>query len=447
MRSRRYPLGSAAVTATACVLLARRPAPLSSWVQCRHQRSILGGPQGGGNWREKVQRHDRLREEQQQAEAAEHRRLSRLSSSGGARQAARRRQKTTAEGEFDFFRGESTREEREARAMSVSRGKGQHTTNTISNDEEEGHTDLVGSNPRAVPRYAFIRRWGLGRRNRSDCDNTSSSGVGGVSGTGARRMPLNPLHHLTSTKSEVDKLAANADGAHVSRLLIAVEELYGRSRRRGEEVAAQLSEDQKRDIVARYAETKWWGRAYAPFRNVQDRSVRRTLRICRIMLFLIVVIFVAAVLLLYKMELRMIGELSPEDRRDYVHMILGMRYGDIAAVADPLLAREDPLYALSNAARCHLLVEEGRRRDWHKIDWEIETRNRHPDSALTEGDKAHVLYWTCMTLGNMMFGGGAAIFNDNVFRFEEERARSHKEPAQQLEPTSKPESTRRSFFS
>lgn len=327
---------------------------------------------------------------------------------------------------FDFFSGERPLEEEE---------EGERKPLTSNNRrwvpgaEYDAHHDRANSNPTAVPRYGFLRSIGLwGRRK-------------------VKSMPMNPLHDVQTTSSMRRRYASDPDAAHLSRFLLAIEELYGKSRRRGEEVAVQFSEEEKRGIVARYAETRWWGRLYNPVKDVSDSQIRRTLRWGRFVIALCVSAIFGALLLMYRQEMHMVSELSAQDRRDYTRMVMGMRQGDIRKLGNEVLSKEDPLYVLPEAARCHILLEEARKRHWDKVDWEVECRNQHPESALVEGDFIHLLYWAAMLVGNLLYGG-SAVFDDAAFRFADaSKDKERREPAKPLGPTAKPESVKRTFFS
>lgn len=193
------------------------------------------------------------------------------------------------------------------------------------------------------------------------------------------------------------------------RFLQAAKALHGK--KKGERLAftALLSDEQKLAIVNKEIESKWWARFwYRPFRHVTDHRIRTTKRILHVFLFLFSVVFFSASVYLYREEMKILKSLTPEDRADYIFLITNMRFSDVWHMAMEVLNKEDPLEALPAPARYHIALEEARRRGWTSyVDWEVEQRVLHPNSALEEGDYLHVFYWVMMYIGSVASGGNS----------------------------------------
>lgn len=196
-----------------------------------------------------------------------------------------------------------------------------------------------------------------------------------------------------------------------SRFLQAAKALHGK--KKGERVAftALLSDEQKLAIVNKEIESKWWARFwYRPFRHVTDHRIRTTKRILHVFLFVFSVTFFLASVYLYREEMKILESLAPQDKADYIYLITNMRFSDVWHMAMEVLNKEDPLEALPPAARYHLAMEEARKRGWTStVDWEVEQRVLHPNSALEEGDYLHVFYWVMMYIGSIASGGGSVF--------------------------------------
>lgn len=197
-----------------------------------------------------------------------------------------------------------------------------------------------------------------------------------------------------------------------TRFLQAAKALHGK--KKGEQLAftALLSDEQKLAIVNKEIESKWWARFwYRPFRNVTDHRLRSTKRILHTLLFVFCVAFCLSSVYFYRAEMRLIESLTPEDKADYIYLIVNMRYSDVWNMAMEVLNKEDPLEALPAPVRYHLALEEARRRGWTStVDWKVEQRVLHPLSAVEEGDFVHIFFWAIMYIGSIASGGGSSIF-------------------------------------
>ncbi|CAJ1022216.1 hypothetical protein Q4I32_002885 [Leishmania shawi] len=234
------------------------------------------------------------------------------------------------------------------------------------------------------------------------------------------------------------------------RLLEAINALAQRNSRRRKPMTVQLSHDQRQDIVNRYASTRWYARLYAPFRSLTERQVRWGIRICNVVLAIFVSGFMVVMVGGYFKEMDAVAQLSPEDQRDYTYMVRGMRYSDIYKLGTEVLKKEDPLEALPPVVRLHLVIEACRRKKWHELDWDVELRKMHPRSPLEELDYLHCLYWVILQIGTVI-GGGGAMFSDRVLDLREvrqgnETSAKERERFVEMEPTSLPARTQRSFF-
>lgn len=265
---------------------------------------------------------------------------------------------------------------------------------------------------------------------------------------GRRSQPLNPLMYLerVTGKSKFDP-----DARAAQRIIDAVNGLRQRNSRRQSPMTVQLSEEEKQEIVSRYAETRWYAALYRPFRHITDRQIRWTVRISHIGLLLICVGFLVMVLLVYMKEMDMVAKLSPEDQRDYAYMVQHMRYSDIYNTGKVVLDRDDPLEALPPEVRLHMAIEACREKKWHELDWEVELRKMHPKTAMEEYDYLHLFYWTMMEVGRAMTGGGS-LFSDRVLDVQRARQGVGETPEErdrfvEMEPTALPAKTKRGFFS
>ncbi|KAG5507669.1 hypothetical protein JKF63_06618 [Porcisia hertigi] len=264
---------------------------------------------------------------------------------------------------------------------------------------------------------------------------------------GRKTQPLNPLMYLEKWR---DKSKHDPEARAAQRLLAAINGLKKRNSRRRGPMTIQLSDDQRQELVNRYVSTRWYAQLYAPFEGLTERRLRWGIRFSNVALVLLVSCFIVVILLSYFKEMDAVAQLSPEDQRDYAYMVRGMRYSDIYKLGAEVLKKEDPLEALPPAVRLHIVIEACRQKKWHELDWDVELRKMHPASPLEEFDYLHCLYWTMLQVGAVT-GGGGTIFSDRVLDLREVRhgnAESAEERTRflELEPTSLPARTQRTFF-
>ncbi|CCW69590.1 unnamed protein product [Phytomonas sp. Hart1] len=273
----------------------------------------------------------------------------------------------------------------------------------------------------AAPRYTFWQHLRRSSRN---------------------KMPLNPLHKIKKWDDiEIPKDPTNRS---TTRFLMAIEEMFGKAQKRGEEFAIHLSEDQRNEILMQYISTKWWGRLYYPFRNITDKQIRWSSRIAHVLIVVFFLFTLVIILFMYFQEVRIVELLSPEDRRDYIHIMKGMRISEVQKLNDEVLTKEDPLMALSPVDRCRLFIEAARLKNWHRIDWEVESRNRYPNSALDDLDYYHLIYWMCMTVGSVLTGG-STYFTDTFGLAERTKKLEAEFASVELDPKALPESNKPEF--
>ncbi|KAH9589260.1 hypothetical protein LSM04_005181 [Trypanosoma melophagium] len=227
----------------------------------------------------------------------------------------------------------------------------------------------------------------------------------GFGSRAGRKMPLNPLAALNP------EIRDPSEDRSTSRFLLALKRLNGKRRSREQKMTLQLSPEQKHDIVNRYAQTRWYGFLWYPARNITERQFKWWRRFAHLALLVLILLGLFIALMLYYREVETVLLLSPEDRRDYQHIVSGMRYSEIYHLAMDILQKEDPLEALPAPARYHLILEAAREKGWHQIDWELESRTRYPDSPLESMDFIHMFYWGVMYIGSALTGGGE-LFSD-----------------------------------
>ncbi|EAN92221.1 hypothetical protein C3747_2g672 [Trypanosoma cruzi] len=220
-----------------------------------------------------------------------------------------------------------------------------------------------------------------------------------------RTMPVNPLSVLRSRETD------SKEDRSTSLFLQAVRMLSGKRRSRDVRLTLQLTPEQQQDIVNRYARTRWYSFIWYPFRNVTERQFKWWRRFAHFTLLIVALFGLAVALALYYREVETVLRLSPEDRRDYQKMVTGMRYSEIYRLSMEVFQKEDPLEALPAPARYHLLIEAARKKGWHRVDWELESRTRYPRSSLEEMDFIHLFYWSIMYIGSLVTGGGE-LFSD-----------------------------------
>ncbi|EAN93230.1 hypothetical protein C3747_228g16 [Trypanosoma cruzi] len=220
-----------------------------------------------------------------------------------------------------------------------------------------------------------------------------------------RTMPVNPLSVLRSREMD------SREDRSTSLFLQAVQMLSGKRRSRDVRLTLQLTPEQQQDIVNRYARTRWYGFIWYPFRNVTERQFKWWRRFAHFALLIVALFGLAVALVLYYREVEAVLRLSPEDRYDYQKMVTGMRYSEIYRLSMEVFQKEDPLEALPAPARYHLLIEAARKKGWHRVDWELESRTRYPRSSLEDMDFIHLFYWSIMYIGSLVTGGGE-LFSD-----------------------------------
>ncbi|ORC92732.1 uncharacterized protein TM35_000034850 [Trypanosoma theileri] len=264
------------------------------------------------------------------------------------------------------------------------------SSTSSSSSSEHGSTGKVFVNTTGMP----VGEVEEGRR-----------GFLGFGSRAGRKMPLNPLAALNP------EIRDPSEDRSTSRFLLALQQLNGKRRSREQKMTLQLSAEQKHDIVNRYAQTRWYGFLWYPARNITERQFKWWRRFAHLALIVLMLFGLFIALLLYYREMETVLLLSPEDRRDYQHIVSGMRYSEIYHLAMDVLQKEDPLEALPAPARYHLILEAAREKGWHQIDWELEARTRYPYSPLDEMDFIHMFYWGVIYIGSVLTGGGE-LFSD-----------------------------------
>ncbi|CCW64929.1 unnamed protein product [Phytomonas sp. EM1] len=373
------------------------------WLGARHQIAAPTGPHLRGSW-ESAHQHDRSPHRGQRDEGLRGRQ-SRDTARGGSP------------------RDNSSQADHRGAFSSTHNGRRASSWRSPTDNESTSDADDYSSRDTlAEPRYTFWQS--LRRYSR-------------------RKMPFNPLHQI----HKWGDLTESGDPANrgTKRFLLAIEEMFGRSKKRSEKMTVHLSEDQRHEIVARYASTRWWGRLYYPFRNISDRQIKWSRRISRVLMMVILIFVSIIIFVLYFQEVRVVGLLSPEDRRDYIHIVNGMRLSEVYKLADEVLAKEDPLMALPAEERCHLFLEAAREKNWHLIDWEVEARSRYPRSALDDFDLVHLTYWLCMTVGSTLTGS-STYFTDSFGLAERTKRQEAELSSLEFDPKALPEKKKRGFW-
>lgn len=227
----------------------------------------------------------------------------------------------------------------------------------------------------------------------------------------ASRHRLSVWRRSSGSSSKPGTASPQDQGSFTSRstarFLQAAKTLHGRKKGQSSAFNALLSDEQKLAIVNREIESRWWARWwYSPFRNVTDHRLKMIKRFLHFCLLLCSVTSFCVCVYVYRDEMRIISSLTPQDRSDYIYLASNMRYSDLWNMGMEVLNKEDPLEALSPAARYHLVLEEARRLGWTTTDWALAVREKHPHSALEEGDYIHVMFWMMMYVGSYAVGGG-----------------------------------------
>lgn len=196
----------------------------------------------------------------------------------------------------------------------------------------------------------------------------------------------------------------------------------GRRSRRDGEVAFQMTDEQRRDVVAAYARERWWGPFYMPFRHISELQIRRWKRFCKLSISVGTLVVLGGFLYGYTREIHMVSTLSPEDRRDYIRIITHVPYREFLDMAAQVMEREDPLGALPPAALCHAVLERCRAEGWDTHDWDSSPR---PPVRVGDMDYQHFLYWIAMSLGSSI-SGSASYFGDCNYYADAEKAHEEK---------------------
>lgn len=214
----------------------------------------------------------------------------------------------------------------------------------------------------------------------------------------------------------------------------------------------RLSEAEQRIILNRYVENKWYGHIFQRFNNIPLYRIRIARNTAATLGGVFIVLIIGMFCYLYYKEMECVLMMSDEDRRDYVFMVMSMRYSDIVRVGMARVNTEDPLGALPDPARMHIVVEACREKGWHTTDWERELRVMHPLTAIEECDYEHIIYWMMMYVGKFLSFSGS-YFSDQFYnlseRRDQERKREQREEFTQAEPIALPEKKSRweRFFS
>lgn len=168
----------------------------------------------------------------------------------------------------------------------------------------------------------------------------------------------------------------------------------------------QLSEDQQQHIINAYAATKWYARYWRPFSKVNYIVMRRWQWVAGGILIVCLLGMMLMSVKLYRQELFLFQDLTPEEQQAYLVMVMGMRYSEMFWHTWKVLKDEDPMEALPASKRFQIGVRSMMKLGWHKIDWELESRERYPKSAWREFDAVHLMYWLVMYFGRSLTGSG-----------------------------------------
>ena len=167
-----------------------------------------------------------------------------------------------------------------------------------------------------------------------------------------------------------------------------------------------LTDSQQRDIVNAFAETKWYGIFWRPFRNVNYQQAKRYYYLANVGLVVSIIVLFATAMQVYQTEIGIFLELTPEEQLDYQHIVMHVPMGRIKAVGDEALALIDPDEQLPIVDRGRILLDALRKKGWHEREWDDDASREFPP-WYEDYDYIHALFWASMWIGSVCTAGGA----------------------------------------
>ena len=174
---------------------------------------------------------------------------------------------------------------------------------------------------------------------------------------------------------------------------------------KGKVDTVSLTESQQHDIVNAFAETKWYGIFWRPFKNVNYRQARRYYYMANFGIVVSIIVLFATAMQVYQTEISIFLELTPEEQLEYQHIVMHVPMGRIKAVADEAIGAVDPDDQLPIVDRGRIMLDAMRRKGWHEKDWGADGARDFP-AWYEDYDYIHALFWTSMYIGSICTGGG-----------------------------------------
>jgi hypothetical protein len=119
------------------------------------------------------------------------------------------------------------------------------------------------------------------------------------------------------------------------------------------------------------------------------------------------------------------AQMDPADQRDFKKVMFGARVSEVMPIGNAALEKVDPLRILPDREKMKVVVDAWRAAGLVDKDWELEARKRK--SLFVDFDYLHIFYWTILTVGRYMIGGGYMWWGleEETLRQEEIEAREH----------------------
>jgi hypothetical protein len=185
--------------------------------------------------------------------------------------------------------------------------------------------------------------------------------------------------------------------------------MHGRNR---DKQVNKLSDSQCESIMNEFALNQWYSAVWKKVAWIDIFKVRAMARWAHVGMSLSAIGMFGVVWICYLNEIDLFDQMEPEEQRDWLKVIHGMRMSKIKAISDAVLDRVDPLRVMPAKQQMTCIVQEFRDIGMVDRDWELEQRDQ--ESLIRHPDFYHFFYWTVMYMGRMLTGGGMFLWNPNM---------------------------------
>ena len=219
--------------------------------------------------------------------------------------------------------------------------------------------------------------------------------IGGGGFMGKMKMqPLNPQWKEDTTAKDMARRPPGKD----------VNAVWHSTSRRPRPSGIKFTDAQADTIIDAWVDKQWYAGIWRRMPRFSPGTIKRNKRFFSVGAFICVVVIFTIVWYFYRLEMDLFSQMEPRDQRDFKKVIFGARQGEVRDAAERALDRVDPLRILPDKEKMQHVMAAWREAGYVDRDWELHARTRK--SLFKEPDLHHIFYWTILTIGRYMIGGG-----------------------------------------